>query len=78
MYKNADLDVRFGIQCALDPDAASRRWFLQPLDDSLIDFKQSNADLIRGRLEAGLKDAGVRVFQGAFEQVGSADDPAES
>lgn len=65
-FSNPDLDMRFPIECILDPDPASARWMLKPLEDSLIEFEANTLGVIGKRLREGFKDTPVRVFEGSF------------
>ena len=65
-YTNPDLDVRFDLQCALDPDVNSRRWFLKPIEDSFIEFDSKVADLIGNKLRTEFKDSEVTVYEGTY------------
>lgn len=65
-YANADLDVRLPLQCALDPDTKTRRWFLKPLEDSWIEYEHKALDVIGQRLREAFADTGVRVYQGSL------------
>lgn len=73
-YGNSDLDVRYGLQCLLDPDTATRRWLLQPLEDSWIQFNADNMELIGNQLRNGFANTSVRVFQGLFLQPSPSSD----
>lgn len=67
-YANPDLDVRAPIQFAIDPDLDTRRWFVKPLQDSMIAFDQGIVDIIGARIRQAVKEAGVPVYQGAYTQ----------
>jgi hypothetical protein len=68
-FANHDLDVRFPLVCALDPDTKGRRWTLAPLEDSWIDFKAMTLTHIRDTLRTALKDTGVPIYQGSWGQL---------
>jgi len=67
LYRNPDLDVRYPLECILDPDVAKRQWRLKPLDfDDFVELSVAN---VLNRIEDGLEGAGVDVFEGEFKQT---------
>ncbi len=68
-YANPDMDIRFPVQCVLDPDTKTRRWYLQPTEDSWIDFDAAHAKVIGDQLRSAFKGTGVDVYEGTYEQA---------
>lgn len=67
-YSNPELDVRYQLQCILDPDAATSRWILKPIEDSYTAFIDKTMELVRTKLT---QDNPVRVLAGCFVGQGA-------
>lgn len=67
-YANPELPVRFPLTCFIDPDPASRRWLLKPIFQSWDDLRATVVSHIGAIITESLKDSGVRVYEGVYEQ----------
>jgi hypothetical protein len=66
VYENEDLDIRFPLECILDPDAAHRQWILKPIADSMSELYRSTMDVIEvGRLRKELHETGIPIYRGS-------------
>jgi hypothetical protein len=66
MYSNSDLSIRYPLQFFLEPDIATRRWFIKPLEDSWIDYQARNMQWIHDGLCEGFKGTNVFVYEGSW------------
>lgn len=71
-WSNSELMQRFSINCILDPDVESNRWYLQPLEESYNAFCDDNLDLLGRLIKSNLEDSGnadtaaIPVIRGTF------------
>lgn len=66
---NHDLNFRLPVCCVLDPDLASRRWFIQPIADSWARYEQDSLEVVGGRLHNAFEEI-IPVYQGVWQQAG--------
>ncbi len=62
IWDNADLDIRFPIECHLDPDPTSQRWIVYPIRESIHQFEAQNLEVLTKRISNDVKD--VQIVQG--------------
>lgn len=67
-YTNPDINVRYPLVCVLDPDKETKRWSLQPREGSWLSYESMVMDLIGSRLREDLKDTGITIIEGQFNQ----------
>jgi|GEM_PF-3172433 len=66
-WANTDLDFRLTLDCVLDPNIKTLQWFLKPLEASYDDLIQSSLNVVESRLLEGLKDTGIPIYQGSWD-----------
>lgn len=65
MFANADMDFREPLRCLLDPEAASRRWLLKPLN--LVEFKAKALKVVEDVIEGQIdEDIDVPIYRGVW------------
>jgi hypothetical protein len=62
MWDNPELDIRFPIECYLDPDPSSQRWICYPIRESIHEFEFKNLEVLASRI--GKEAKGVPIVQG--------------
>jgi hypothetical protein len=67
LWADPDLVFKLPLRCKLDPLVQERAWFLKPVDRSWESFQRESLEHLRSKLVTGLKDKGVKVYEGRFD-----------
>lgn len=62
-----DMRFRFPLTCTLHPRTADATWLLQPIEDSLLEFKADALESVRSRLDS----TQVPVYAGTWSTIGN-------